>query len=434
MKTKSVFGICLLAAFSAVAERPDVQPDVAWRLRLDEAIARATGENPGLKSMEARIEAARHKVRQATALPDPEVEVGIKDIPPANPSLTRSDFTMQMVSARQRFPGSGKRSAQHEVADAEVANQTALYDIDFIRTSADVADSFFQVAALDRRVQILEGTRNRLGDVAASAMERYRVGRVSQGDVLRANLERTSLEDQILSMKADRRAQVARLNTLQALPANAEFPPLSSVEPEAALPPLDRIAEDAVERSPAVRAAEAQVRRSEADLAQARLERRPDLMVTGYYGRRERFEDLAGASIAINLPFAHPRRLDEKRAEMDAMVTAAKATLTSTRNQIRSDIESALADLEKNLAQARLYRDSILPQAEINFRSAREAYVVGQIDFLTYVRSATDLSMYEGEQAIRSAGVGRALAALQKASGRPLFTSLPRIGDSHEIN
>ena len=42
------------------------------------------------------------------ALPDPEVEVGIQDIPPSDFSLSRDDFTMEMVTARQKLPGPGK--------------------------------------------------------------------------------------------------------------------------------------------------------------------------------------------------------------------------------------------------------------------------------------------------------------------------------------
>src|SRR5260221_12130684 len=110
----------LLASFGtgAAAELP--REVSGWRLRLHEAMERAVQEHPDLQSMEARIVAARHRVNQATALPDPEIELGIKDFPPSDLSLTRDDFTMEMVTARQRFPGLGKRAAMRDVASAEV--------------------------------------------------------------------------------------------------------------------------------------------------------------------------------------------------------------------------------------------------------------------------------------------------------------------------
>ena len=164
---------------------------------------------------------------------------------------------------------------------------------------------------------------------------------------------------------------------------------------------------------------------------QARLERRPDWMLMTYYGRREKVEDLAGFSVSINLPWAHPRRLEERRAEGQAGLEAAKADLSTVRNALRRDIEQAWSELARNRDQSRLYRESILPQAQINYRAAREAYTVGGIDFLTYVRAATDLNMYETEAVERETGVARAVAALQKAAGLPLIVGTPQEGEQH---
>jgi outer membrane protein TolC len=139
-------------------------------------------------------------------------------------------------------------------------------------------------------------------------------------------------------------------------------------------------------------------------------------------------------SASINLPWVHRRRLEERQAEKEAELAAARAGVETARNQLQGDIEAADADLQKNLEQARLYRDSILPQAEINHRAAREAYVVGKIDFLTLLRAATSLDLYQREAAARATRIGRALAALQKASGLPLIPGTPDPGDGHVEN
>ena len=116
---------------------------------------------------------------------------------------------------------------------------------------------------------------------------------------------------------------------------------------------------------------------------------------------------------------------------MEAELSSARADLESARNQVSRDVETAASELDRNIEQEKLYRTSILPQAEINFRAAQESYAVGQIDFETYVRAALDLDTYESEIATRSAGIGRALAALQKASGLPLIAGTPAMGGIH---
>jgi len=423
--------LVLCVALAATAAALPAPPTNNWKERLHAAIERAVSQNPDLVAMEARIEAARHRVLAVSALPDPELEVGIKDFPVANPSLSRDDFTMEMVAARQSFPGLGKRATRKASAQAAADNMAAMHAVHAVSMAAEVADSFFLLAELDRRSEILDRSRERLKAAAASATERYKVGKGAQADVLRANLETTALEDRLLSLKADRRATAARFNALQNLPAATPIPPIRVVD----LAPLGRdtveIAREAEESSPAVAAARANLRRAEEEATLASLERRPDWTAMGYYARREKFEDLAGASVSFNLPFAHPRRLEERRAEMEAEVSSARADLESVRNQVRRDVEDAAALLDRNIEQEKLYRTSILPQAETNFRAAQEAYAVGQIDFLTFERAALDLDTYESEIAGRTSGIGRSIAALQKASGLPLIEGTPKPGETH---
>ncbi|HEV8118417.1 MAG TPA: TolC family protein, partial [Thermoanaerobaculia bacterium] len=354
--------------------------------------------------------------------------------------ISRNDFTMEMIGARQRFPAPGKLAAAKRSARAELDDAISDHGRHLIEITADVADSFFHLAELDSRVAILQETERRLDDAVAAARERYRVGKGSQADALRASLERTSLEDRLASLKTERRIEAARFNALQNLPAQDPVALVvvpSASEPRIAarpVPPREELMRQADQESPAVAAADARVRKAAEQLELARLERRPDWMLTGYYARRENFEDLAGLSISFNLPWVHPRRLSERRAERDWEFAASLADLAAVRNALRRDIEESYAELERNRDQARLYRDSIVPQAEINYRAAREAYAVGSIDFLTYVRGATDLAVYETESVERDIGVARALAMLQKASGIALIAGTPVREGTHETD
>jgi outer membrane protein, heavy metal efflux system len=420
---RSFFLLMLLAAAMPAAAQTD------WQARLAEAIRRATAQNPRVRAAEARAEAARRRIPQAAVLPDPEVELGLKDLPVRDPSLSRDDFTMEMVTGRQRLPGRGKRSAMRAAAQAGAEGAAAMRDREVVEIAADTADAFFHMAELDSSLAILAEARQRLEDAAASATERYKVGKAGQSDVLQASLEKTSLDEQLSTLRAERRAQAASFNALQGLPAGAPVSPIGPVDPGSEVPAVADLVQQSAAQSPAVAEAAAEVQRAEQELELARLEGRPDWMLMGYYGRRERFDDFIGVSASINLPWAHRRRLEERRAEKEADLAAARAGVEIARNQLQGEIEAAYAELEKNREQARLYRDSILPQAEINYRAAREAYIVGKIDFLTLLRAATDLDLYQREAAARASGIGRALAALQKASGLPLIEGTPDSGD-----
>src|ERR1039457_7210286 len=97
--------------------------------RLASAIQRAIAANPDLSAMEARIEASRQRALQADAFPDPELEVGLKDVPISSPSLSRDDFTMETVTARQSLPGLGKLASRRASAEASTANAVAMHSV-----------------------------------------------------------------------------------------------------------------------------------------------------------------------------------------------------------------------------------------------------------------------------------------------------------------
>jgi outer membrane protein TolC len=108
-------------------------------------------------------------------------------------------------------------------------------------------------------------------------------------------------------------------------------------------------------------------------------------------------------------------------------LSGSRANLEMIKNDVGRGVAEAYAELDRSIEQARLYRSSILPQAETNASAAAEAYTVGQVDFLTYVRAAIDRDTYETELAMRRAAAWRAVVAIQKASGVPLVPGTPGV-------
>src|SRR4030095_13437953 len=93
----------------------------------------------------------------------------------------------------------------------------------------------------------------------------------------------------------DGAAAAARFNTLQNLPANAEVPPVPLSSVDRSLPEATAL-RAAIEKSPAILQAQAEVRRAERDLDRARLDRRPDLKFMTSYGEREQPDAKGGAT------------------------------------------------------------------------------------------------------------------------------------------
>ena len=406
--------------------------EIDWKAPLSAAIARAAAQNPEITAMESRIAAARHRAGQAGALPDPEIEVALVDVPLSDFSLSRDPMTMEQIGARQKLPPRGRRPALERAAEADVASETAAHREHVVRVAAEVADAFFALGEIDARIAILDESRRRLGEAAASATERYRVGKGAQADVLRANLEVTAAEERLVALRGERRSVAARFLALQALPATREVAGVPLPETEPPRPTTEALLGDAAARSPSIAAEASRVRRAEEERRLASIERRPEISLSAFYGHRVSYDDMGGAAVGLSLPFFQPKRLREREAEADAVVSEARANVETARNRLQQEVVSAGAELDRALEQARLYRGSILPQAETNARAAEQAYVVGQVDFLTLVRAELDRDAYAGELVMRRAAAWKALAALQKASGLPLVPGTPAEEADHE--
>jgi outer membrane protein, heavy metal efflux system len=427
MRFPLLFGALI---FNAVSIPADGAGD--WRARLAEAIRTATSANPELARMDAEILAANARLRQAGTLPDPELSFGAMNVPVNNFSFTEEDMTMKTIGLSQELPPAGSRDASRAAAKAgaEAIAREHMHHVDEV--AARTAQAFFDLAALDAKLGIARETRALLDDDARAAEERYRVGRGAQADVLRSSLEKTRLLREIVAMEGERRAAQAAFNALLARPADSEEPAIALSDPDESAPDAAVFLSRALSESPVLRHYDAEVGRAEQEARSARLERRPMWTVSASYGQREQRDDMVSAMVEMSLPWLHPSRLAARAAEADAMLSAAKAERADAEYRLRGGVEAALARFSSDVRQARLYRETILPEAEMNERASREAYSVGAIDFATLVAASRDLRAFRSEYAERLSAIGRDRADLQMASGLPLLPGTPGQEHDHE--
>jgi outer membrane protein TolC len=415
----ALVAIALTTTFPAVAIAAEPTDP-----RLRTAIEQALSRNPELEEMELRIEAARTRIGQASALPNPTLTVGAVNVPVPSFSFGRDDMTMKMASVEQAVPAPGKRRADAAVADADVQIARMMHAEHVNRLVAEVVDSYFEIGDLDARLAITRRSLNRAIGISESARGRYRVGLAAIPDPLLAAVEETKFRDRIRALEADRAMAVARFNTLQNLSVNAEVPPVGLAPVDRSVPETATV-RAAIPESPAILQAEAEVRRAERDLERARLDRRPDLKLMTSYGDRQRRDDMIGATVGIDLPFFQARRVSARIAEKQAELAAAKKKLESVRLRLSREVEEALIAISRDVDRAVLYRDTILSQDRTAAEAAEQAYAVGKVDFQTYVRAVLAFDEDESEAVQREASVSRARARLQAATGFPFFEYTP---------
>lgn len=426
-----ISGAFALAATALLIALPSAGSAGESDPRLRAAIERALSDNPDIEEMEHRIRAARSRVPQARALPDPMLTIGAVNVPVPGFSFRQDDMTMKMVTLEQEIPAPGKRATAARVAEAEVEMVRTMHADHVNRLVAEVADAYFDLASLDARISIQRRSIGRLEGVSESVRGRYRVGQRALPDALLAGVEETKARDRLRALQAERAAAAARFNTLQNLPAGQAVEPVPLPAPDRAMPDL-AIVSEALTSSPAIRQAQADVRRAEEELRLARLQRRPDLTLMSSYGQRNRRDDMVGASVGFNLPFVQRRRVEGRIAEKEAELSAARSRLAFVRLELSRQVEEALIALASEADRSALYRDTILTQIGTAAQAAEEAYAVGKIDFQTYVQAALAVDEGESETIERETAIPRARAKLQAATGISFYPHRAVEGSSHD--
>jgi outer membrane protein TolC len=242
--------------------------------------------------------------------------------------------------------------------------------------------------------------------------------------VLKAQVERSKMEDMRISLRQMRRSLEATLNALLFRPAGAAVPAISEVD----LTPIDfedaELERLAAENRPLIRALAAQVEKARISRKLGEKEFYPDFTVSLEYMQRdpamgEKGFDMYGAGVTFNLPVQRQRR-HAMIAEAEAETRMAQEELNMLRNRIRLGIADGLARLERSRKLAELYRRGILPQAGHSLEAAMAAYRVGKADFMNVLDSQMKLFGFEREYYEAVAEHQMQLAVLEGVVGKEL--------------
>jgi outer membrane protein TolC len=413
--------ICWTVTLALAVHQPaSSQTSQADTLRLADALAAAREANPSLQAARLRADAATERVPRAGALPDPQLTLGMMNRRVSDFWGTADPMTKNSVQLMQRFPwpgklGFGEERAEHlaqaELLDAEEADRALM---------ARVKSVYFQLAYMDRAIDVMGETRDLLRDFLQVSSAMYSVGSALQQDVLQAQVSVAQMTEDITVMEQDRLAMAARLNALLGRGATAHVGALELPAPGGELPAVDRLLELAVEHRPALEAARERVLAADAGYRAARRELYPDFTLVAEYGQRPEYDDLVTFMVGVSIPvWAGSSHLPLRR-EMEAMRKAEESRELDLLNETFAQLAELRAEAERARNLSVLYATSVLPQARAAVESAMSAYRVGQVEYMTLLGSEMTVNRYQVESVRLAAEYHRAVARVEAIVGAEL--------------
>lgn len=373
--------------------------------------------HPELRSMRAEEQAARERVIPAGALPDPMVLVELRDIPVRDPSFLPNEVGSTRYQIRQTIPLGGMREARRAVAEAEVRGAGARREATRAELAWRAKTAYGQYAYAEEGTRVTHELKRLVDNVERLARVRFEAGLATSQDVIKAQAERTLVDNDLIMLDTERHHATARLNAVLGRAHDAPLAPPAGPRP-VPVSALDINALQGLMRTANPRLL-GETARIEAARRTERLTRAnrwwPDLTVgVAPIQREDRVRDWE-LMFEVNLPLQRGTRYAQER-EAAAMLVAAQSRRQALELDLTGELAQSWAALRAAVRQEALLDKTLLPQAQLTFESALAGYQTGRVDFATLLdaqrqirRTRLDILKLKLEQQIRLAEIERVI-------------------------
>lgn len=386
----------------------------------------ALADNPSLESIRERIRMKENAAIKAGALDDPKLRMGISNVPTRSWSFREEDMTGKEIGLSQMFPWPGVRKVRTEMVLRE--KEEAEFVLEEMRSTlrAEIKMTYAELASVRNQIEAVRRSQDILKDVVGVTEEIYAVGKGSQPDVLRGQLEYGRMRETRIALENREQVLSVRLNTLAALPADRPVPPIADL-PEISLPyeqaDLVRIYE--AER-PARKAIRARIHKGDSSVQMANLAGKPEFEVSVSYMQRDatpdgsRRSDMVSSMVSMTLPIWREGKIDPGIREMEAEKRMAGRDLANLDLETSNSIGRSFATMKSRRESAIHYRTTLIPQAEQSFQATSESYRVGKTDFPMLMDAVTAILTFRREYAATVGDLYAEKARLEETVGREL--------------
>ena len=388
-------GILASAMLLSAAAFADDSP-----LTLQEAMALALQQDPGIQQLRAETETVRNEAATAGQWPDPKVSFGLVNLPTNSYAVGQDSMTMQMVGVEQDFPAGDTRSLSQTRGQQLADAQTALVKDRTLQVVRDLRQAWLKLYYAEHVLPLVQQSEQVFGQLLDIAKVRYANGQGAEQDLARAELEMGTLQEKELELNADIDSARAALTRL--VGGEAAQRPLADTLPTLPTPPDQATLLQRLPQHPRIMAGNTRVAAADTATDIARQSYKPVWGVNVAYGRRPG-ADMAGipytnmftAMVSVSVPLFTGNRQDRSVSAAQSASSAAQYAVDDELRELKQMLDTSWAHWE-HLGHIRdLYAKTILPNASLNTQATLSAYRNGGADFDELARAQmTDLDSH----------------------------------------
>ena len=376
--------------------------------------------NPEIQAARFRFEAATKRPSQAGTLPEPTASYTNLGVGHPFSRLNASEFSYQGFGVSQELPFPGKLGLASEEAKREAESEQQKYRSVVFDLTARLKVAYYEWLTVQKAIELTHKNSDLLSRFEEIARNRYTVGKGLQQDVLKAQLEVSSLEREIAMLDEKRQRAEAEIASLLAVPSISLRAP-AEVQTSTFSMSLDDLVK-ATNEAPRIRAEQKMVDARAVGINRSLKDFRPDFGVNLQWQHTGgNFPDYYMATVEVKIPIYYARKQRYALEESYSRLNEAKQNYRSAQQQAIYQVKDQYLAIQSSERILNLYKTTLLPQAQLTVDSAASAYEVGNIDFLSLVTNLTNLISLERQYYDEVARHEEALARLEPIVGKELI-------------
>jgi outer membrane protein TolC len=387
---------------------------------LDRYIQVALTQNPAIQAARKRMEAFAHQVPVAASLPDPMLNTTAFP----EPVQTAAGQQELILGVNQKFPWRQKLSLHASVAESQTNVARAQLATVELATIENVKKAYYELYFIQQATSVTEAERDLLVQIRDAANARYRAALTSQQDVLRAELEISQIENDLIRLRQQLDSAQAKLARQLHVAPQTKVRALDHLSGEALPQDREWLERQAVAARPELHAQLAALQRDRQGAQLARLDYVPDLTlgmnwidvadtgISPVTNGRDAFLVTAG----VNLPI-YRKRLDSNVRSAEAKAVATAREYDALRDATLEQVLDLFAQVRSQQELLALFEQDILPKARQTLEVSSRAYDSGEVDFQTLLDNFRQVLRYEISYRRIEASLHQTLAELERVVG-----------------
>jgi outer membrane protein TolC len=293
-----------------------------------------------------------------------------------------------------------------------------------LATIENVKKAYYELYFIQQATSVTEAERDLLVQIRDAANARYRAALTSQQDVLRAELEISQIENDLIRLRQQLDSAQAKLARQLHVAPQTKVRALDHLSGEALPQDREWLERQAVAARPELHAQLAALQRDRQGAQLARLDYVPDLTlgmnwidvadtgISPVTNGRDAFLVTAG----VNLPI-YRKRLDSNVRSAEAKAVATAREYDALRDATLEQVLDLFAQVRSQQELLALFEQDILPKARQTLEVSSRAYDSGEVDFQTLLDNFRQVLRYEISYRRIEASLHQTLAELERVVG-----------------